>query len=112
MSLTRFLTPVALCWFLIGCGRTPASQVSDAGSSKPQVIDVIAKDYAFQLADTIPSGWTTFRFRNDVGARCAERGQPYRPRRRYGSRGDMCHVGHVVPRQHRVSIRPLVYSSP
>ncbi|MEZ5278148.1 MAG: hypothetical protein R3F07_17330 [Opitutaceae bacterium] len=65
MSLTRFLTPVALCLCLIGCGRTPASQVSDGGSSKPQVIDVIAKDYAFQLADSIPSGWTTIRFRNE-----------------------------------------------
>jgi hypothetical protein len=29
------------------------------------VVDVIARDYAFEAPDEIPSGWTTFRLRNE-----------------------------------------------
>jgi hypothetical protein len=36
-------------------------------SKKPSenVVDVTAKDYYFNTKDTIPSGWTTFRFNNE-----------------------------------------------
>lgn len=38
----------------------PAMQAA----SGAQVVEVIAEDYAFDAPDVIPSGWTTFRFRN------------------------------------------------
>lgn len=36
-------------------------------NSKPtdNIVDVTAKDYYFQVSDSIPSGWTTFRLKNE-----------------------------------------------
>lgn len=32
----------------------------------PHVVDVVARDFAFDLADSLPSGWTTFHMTNTV----------------------------------------------
>ena len=34
-------------------------------SRKNMIVDVTAKDFSFHSRDTIPSGWTTFRFKNE-----------------------------------------------
>ena len=39
--------------------------ISCSGNSSENVVDVTAKDYYFYTKDTIPSGWTTFRFNNE-----------------------------------------------
>lgn len=36
-----------------------------AASAAASVVDIIAEDYALSAPDEIPSGWTTFRFRNE-----------------------------------------------
>lgn len=38
--------------------------VSCGDSSDQNVVDVIAKDFRFEMVDSIPSGWTTFRLKN------------------------------------------------
>jgi hypothetical protein len=39
--------------------------VSCSQGSETNVVDVTAKDYYFHTRDSIPSGWTTFRFNNE-----------------------------------------------
>lgn len=41
--------------------RQQASEVGDEG---PPVVDVTARDFAFEAPDTLPPGWTTFRMEN------------------------------------------------
>ncbi len=38
--------------------------VACTSAPKDKVVDVVAKDFQFQVADSIPSGWTHFRFIN------------------------------------------------
>lgn len=54
------------------CQPTPAPGAGDpipAGTTglaaDAHIVEVIAEDYAFQAPDAIPSGWTTFRMRNE-----------------------------------------------
>jgi len=49
---TFVLIPTIL--LLVSCGE----------SSDQNVVDVIAKDFRFEMVDSIPSGWTTFRLKN------------------------------------------------
>ena len=39
--------------------------ISCSNEPERNVVDVTAKDYSFHSKDTIPSGWTTFRFKNE-----------------------------------------------
>jgi hypothetical protein len=56
---------------LAGCrpadraGEVDEASDEAASSSGSAVVEVIAADYAFQAPAEIPSGWTTFRFRNE-----------------------------------------------
>lgn len=45
----------------------PADRAPDAGraASETHVVEVTARDYAFEVAAEIPSGWTTFRMSNE-----------------------------------------------
>lgn len=43
----------------------PAPQQASALSADAYVADVIAEDYALDAPDAIPSGWTTFRMKNE-----------------------------------------------
>ena len=45
----------------VDAGSTPATE----SSSGAHVVDVIARDYAFDAPAEIPSGWTTFRLKNE-----------------------------------------------
>jgi hypothetical protein len=45
-------------------GTVPASEIA-AGTATASVVDIIAEDYALSAPAEIPSGWTTFRFRNE-----------------------------------------------
>jgi len=38
--------------------------ISCSDSSQENFVDVIAKDFRFEMVDSIPSGWTTFRLKN------------------------------------------------
>ncbi|HKK28657.1 MAG TPA: hypothetical protein VKB18_11285 [Gemmatimonadota bacterium] len=46
-----------------GSGSASAGAASAAADTAGTVL-VVARDYAFQAPDSLPSGWTTFRFRN------------------------------------------------
>lgn len=57
---------------LTACQLADRGQSADAGSdaatgssSDAHVVEVIARDYAFDAPDEIPSGWTTFRLKNE-----------------------------------------------
>jgi len=47
---------------LVGC-QSPEDE--SASESAPPVVDVTAVDYAFQVPDTVRSGWTTLRMTNE-----------------------------------------------
>ncbi len=53
---------------LAACGPAEREEAAEAGASEMasdgHVVRVTARDYAFQLPDSIPSGWTTFRMEN------------------------------------------------
>jgi hypothetical protein len=56
MKLIKYLTLIIfLSVILVSCSKEPAKNV----------VDVTAKDYYFYMSDSIPSGWTTFRFNNE-----------------------------------------------
>ncbi len=46
------------------CG-TPEVEVDDAAAAPEGTVEVRAVDYGFVMPDTIPPGWTTFRFSNE-----------------------------------------------
>ena len=55
-----------VCVLVLGAGLT-ACQPTDDGdgqTSAPPVVEVTARDYAFQVPDTIPSGWVTLQMEN------------------------------------------------
>ncbi|MGB8318657.1 MAG: hypothetical protein WCE54_11065 [Ignavibacteriaceae bacterium] len=59
MKLIKNLTLTILFSIIfITCSKEPDSNV----------VDVTAKDYYFYVSDSIPSGWTTFRFHNEGNA--------------------------------------------
>ncbi len=66
---------LALSW--VGCApRDDATDTAEAGSAstaggqngmEPGVVEIVARGLKFYAPDTVPSGWTTFRFRNESG---------------------------------------------
>lgn len=55
---------------LAACQSVPADrdgtpETTDAAPAGAYVVDVVAEDYAFEAPDEIPSGWITFRLKND-----------------------------------------------
>ncbi len=53
-----FISPILaliLSMLIMSCNQKPPANV----------VDVTAKDYYFNTQDTLPSGWTTFRFNNE-----------------------------------------------
>lgn len=42
-----------------------SSSTSAAEAAGPQVVEVTARDFAFEAPDSIPAGWTTFRMANE-----------------------------------------------
>ncbi len=50
---------------LAGCQSADRAPDADRAASEVHVVDVTARDYAFDLAAEIPSGWTTFRMSNE-----------------------------------------------
>lgn len=53
---------------LVPAGCAPAEGGGSASTqSAPGVVDVVARGLTFEMPDTIPSGWTTFRFVNESG---------------------------------------------
>jgi hypothetical protein len=59
-----------LCCVSMGCERADADRDSaatptaDLSSSTPPIVRVTARDFAFDVADTLPAGWTTLDFEN------------------------------------------------
>ena len=50
---------------LMACQPADRAQETDRAASEAHVVDVTARDYAFDVAAEIPSGWTTFRMKNE-----------------------------------------------
>lgn len=57
---------VAVTATLTGCGK-PAPAPPGNAASPDAVVEVVARGLQFSAPDEIPSGWTTFRFRNESG---------------------------------------------
>ncbi len=72
MRSTRFaITLVLACGSIAACAvrdeapPAPAAEAPQpAAAAAAPVVEVTARDYAFQAPDEIPSGWTSFRFAN------------------------------------------------
>ena len=65
MSL-RSVLPGLLLTALAACGG--GEPPSDGGAESPSevgVMDVVARGLTFDAPDSVPSGWTTIRFRNE-----------------------------------------------
>jgi hypothetical protein len=58
MKRTHFIPTLAL--LIAGCGDTAIPP-----TSQPGVVEVVATGLSFQAPDEIPSGWTTFRLKNE-----------------------------------------------
>ncbi len=54
-TIFSFLVLFTLSVLLISCSPKPETNI----------VDVTAKDFSFIVKDSIPSGWTTFRFKNE-----------------------------------------------
>lgn len=75
MFVRRFHQVVGIIFVaasLAACQPSDRAQESDAASeaggelpSETHVVEVTARDYAFQAPGEIPSGWTTFRMKNE-----------------------------------------------
>ncbi|MBZ9788180.1 hypothetical protein LB456_11990 [Psychroflexus sp. CAK57W] len=58
---------ILLIGVLISCkGKLdePKEQTATADEKKDNVIEIVTEDMDFQMPDTIPSGWNTFRYKN------------------------------------------------
>ncbi len=76
MKISRHITlaPVLAFLALAGCQPDDAAETEDAaveasadadvGSLAENVVTVTARDFSFEVPAEIPSGWTTFRYRN------------------------------------------------
>lgn len=67
--MRHVLTPLFLLFILTACSNGRDVQADDprAGDpgGPPGVVDVIARGLTLEAPDSIPSGWTTFRLRNE-----------------------------------------------
>lgn len=43
-----------------------AAQGGTPGTARPNVVEIVSRGLQFDAPDTIPAGWTTFRFRNET----------------------------------------------
>ena len=55
MKIIKYFTVLMLLIVFVSCSSKPPSND----------VDVTAKDYYFYVSDSIPSGWTTFHFKNE-----------------------------------------------
>jgi hypothetical protein len=64
--MNHVVTPIFLLLVASIAAPSYAQSISStAAASSPQVVEITAIDYAFRAPDTIPSGWTTLRLRNE-----------------------------------------------
>jgi len=56
--------PLALAVTILGAASIVACQPADR-AQEADVVEVTARDYSFEVAAEIPSGWTTFRTKNE-----------------------------------------------
>jgi hypothetical protein len=60
------LTSLFLSLILGGCSDAADAEADDSKAlNGPNVVDVVARGFSLEALDTLPSGWTTFRFRNE-----------------------------------------------
>lgn len=71
MTLNRllFLFVLLACGVSAACSSGGEAETSEAGvASSPQqsppVVPIVARDFAFEVADTLPEGWVTVEFEN------------------------------------------------
>ncbi len=67
--MKRVLTPLFLLLIAAGCSDGADMRTEDSSDSTapdaPNVVEVVARGLTLEAPDSIPSGWTTFRFRNE-----------------------------------------------
>ncbi len=64
--MRHLLTRLTLLGTLAACSGGEDGQADDPrADDQPGIVEVVARDLSFEAPDTIPSGWTTFRFRNE-----------------------------------------------
>ena len=50
---------------LVACQPADRAQETDRATPATPVVEVTARDYAFEVVGEIPSGWTTFHMKNE-----------------------------------------------
>jgi len=78
---------IALVAILLACAQDNEAPRQNPATNAPNVVSLTATEYSFQAPDTIPPGWTTFRFANH---------------------GQEIHYGHIVQLQSGRTVRELV----
>ena len=64
--MQHLLTRLTLLGTLAACSGGEDGQADDPrADDQAGIVEVVARDLSFEAPDTIPSGWTTFRFRNE-----------------------------------------------
>lgn len=71
MTLKRLLFLVVLlaCGVAAACSTGDEAETSESGvasssQQSPPVVPIVARDFAFEVADTLPAGWITVEFEN------------------------------------------------
>lgn len=71
MTIDRLLPLLVLvCSVGTGCRggdadrESPGTRATGSSTTAPPIVTVIARDFAFDVADTLPAGWTTLDFEN------------------------------------------------
>lgn len=62
--MRHVLTPLFLLVILAACAGTTGDADDTPANGMANIVDVVARGLAFEAPDSIPSGWTTFRFQN------------------------------------------------
>ena len=63
--MTRTTRPLKVALVLVSAGCAPSDDAPSPG--EPNVVDVVATGLTFEAPSELPSGWTTFRLRNESG---------------------------------------------
>ncbi|HET8621923.1 MAG TPA: hypothetical protein VFM14_00020 [Gemmatimonadales bacterium] len=64
---TPLLLLIAAAAFVLGCTASSEKGRTGTAAAAPTVVTLSATDYAFETADTLSAGWTTFRLVNSGG---------------------------------------------
>ena len=65
ISIVMLISVSSICLFMTSCkSDKKETQPNTVEVEKENVIEIITENMDFQMSDTIPSGWNTFRYKN------------------------------------------------